>query len=149
MINRTVWRQRFDRALPIIITAMLVFVGYAVIVTYSETKANARQDHQRIVDQGNAQAAQEKLLDCFDDFATALAGGLPPVRVASAARDNALEAALVALRDTLSEAVKGEVTPDDVAGLVRLFTAYEDAAAELDQVRADNPYPEAPSEFCS
>lgn len=96
-------------------------------------------------------AQANSLLACFDRFAAALAGGLPPVRAASAERDDALESVLGSLNKVVSAAIKGtEIPPDDpiITGLVTSLNAYQAASSHLDQVRAENPYPPPPTQFC-
>ncbi len=143
------WRAIYDRIAPFLALLILLIAMGAGVATYVNDQNDRERD--RAITSVNTQriADQTRLLACFDKFATALAGGLPPVREASAARDVALRRALGSLRDGLSKAVTGTVTPQDVRGIVREFQAYEAASDQLEQVRADNPYPEAPSEFCS
>lgn len=142
------WRRRFDQLQPIIIVFLFVLAISAVAATYVNDQNDRERD--RAITRANTErlADNARLLGCFDRFATSLAGGLPPVRAATVARDDALQAALSSLRDGLAKAIAKTITPKDVRGIVRKFEAYEDAGDNLAGVRADNPYPEAPSEFC-
>lgn len=142
-------RVLFDRYTPLIVGVLAGLCLAALVATY----VNDQNDRERDRALGEANAARlednARLLGCFDDFATNLAGGLPLVRAAGAVRDSTLQAALTGLAAVLRKAVSGgRVTTEDTAALLDKFEAYERAARRLDKVRAANPYPEAPATFC-
>lgn len=128
---------------------------FAVVGTYANDRANERQDDQRITDNAARADDNARLLACFDDFADTLAGGLPLVREANAARNAAQSQVFISLQALLAAALTGErPIPDDVAAvviknLVEALAAYRAADAQLTQVQADNPVPDAPSKFCN
>lgn len=139
----------YTRVAPILmVVSLLIGIG-AAVGTYVNDRANVRQDHQRIIDEAASSRAQQGLLECFDKFATQLAGGLPPVRAASAARDDALAAAEVELRDALVDIVSGADVKHELRKLVRALNAFQTASDHLSAVRAANPYPPAPATFCA
>jgi hypothetical protein len=151
------WRAIYDKLAPGLALLILIIALAAGVGTYFNDRAIAKANADRLSDQGD-------LLACFDLFATNLAGGLPPVREASAARDdaraaweNASDAVSKAIEAALARAVAGE--PTDGSQVPVILGAFHDldvasaaldrANAHLDKVRADNPYPKPPSEFCS
>lgn len=143
------WRTIYERVAPLLAIMCLLIALLAAVGTYMNSRADEKQD-DLIAEQTAARGKDNaQLLACFDAFATALAGGLPPVREATAARDQALAEALTALQDLLSKAIHGNTEPGDADPLVEALTAYRAANAALEQVREENPYPEAPSEFCA
>lgn len=160
-INSTLY-QRFAQSvawIALLSSAVGIWIGVGAVLT------NGRQDAQRATEAKIRDEEQATLLGCFDRFATALAGSLPPVREASAYRDNA-----TAVRDTAMQQVARELgkviraavegTLDDPAddlkalsrALDRLTVAGErldTAQAALEEARAENPYPAPPSSFCT
>lgn len=147
------WRSLFDKVAPFILVIIAVIAIAAAVGTYSNTQADHRQDVQRIDDTVRANHRQNELIACFNRFATALAGGLPPVRKASAVRDDALTKALVgkgdgSLLSVLVRALDKTAKPADVRRLVKLLNDYRRAGVVLQHVRARNPYPPPPTTFC-
>lgn len=138
LVESVVYRRL---APPLLVLALIIAIA-AAVGTYVNDRA---------INQANARslAAQGRLLGCFDRFATALAGGLPPVRVASAQRDAALAAAAVALQAALVKLAAEAVGPTDVRSVIDALGRFLEASDTLDQVRSQNPYPEAPSQFCA
>jgi hypothetical protein len=110
---------------------------------------NGRQDATAAAENKARDQYNHTLLDCFDKFATDLAGGLPPVRTATAAANDALAAALVQLKTGLTRVGLGTFTDDDLQRIIRAFDTYQHANDELTKVRDANPYPPPPSTFCS
>lgn len=110
---------------------------------------NGRQDAVAAAANKARDQYNRKLLDCFDDFATDLAGGLPPVRTATAAANDALAVAIVQLKVGLSKVGVGTFTAADLQRIIAAFDRYQLASDHLAQVRRNHPYPPAPSEFCS
>lgn len=109
-------------------------------------------NRQNALDAAENKARDEQnkvLLDCFDDFASQLAGGLPPVREATAETNAALAAALLELQGGLVKVGTDSFAPADLESLIAAFGRYQKANANLTQVRKDNPYPDPPSTFCS
>lgn len=164
------WRK-FDPVAWFVLSVLAVVAIYGGVGTYYNSRADHKRDvaidavqSQRIADNNVAAAENNALLDCFDGFATDLAGGLPPVREATAERDdaraaweNASSAVSRAIEEALSRAVSG--APVDGSQVPVILGAFHDldvastelhkANQNLRQVRADNPYPPPPSEFCS
>lgn len=132
----------YRRVAPFLLVAALVLAIVAAVGTYVNDRAIDRSNTERL-------AAQGELLDCFDDFATSLAGGLPPVREASAKRDAKLAAAAASLQEALVRLARNEAGPNDIQAVVTALSEYQAANRNLEQVRDANPYPEAPSTFCS
>lgn len=142
-------RQFYDQVAPWLMLLIGVVAAVGIWVGASATITNARQDAQTRAESEVRDQQQKALLDCFDDFASQLAGGLPPVREASASRDDALASALDALREGLVKAQQGGVGPSDLTAIIDSFANYQRAADDLTRAREENPYPEAPSAFCS
>lgn len=154
----------YRRIAPLLIVCALVLAIGAVTGTYVNDRADRRRDHA--ITEANSARIQDNadLLACFDKFATALAGGLPPVRDASAARDDARaawedasNAVSKAIEAALARAASGQ--PVDGSQVPVILGAFHDldtasaalhkANTNLDQVRAANPYPPPPSTFCT
>lgn len=156
------WRTLYDKIAPFLaLLIFLVAIG-AGVATYVNDQNDRERDQALDRVQAQAIADNAALLECFDDFATTLAGGLPPVREASQARDDAAQArdeadsaAANMLKELLVKAVHGDAGPEDVEPVIAAYerlaeaqVALTAASEQLDQVRAANPYPSPPSEFC-
>lgn len=156
------WRTIYDKYAPFLALLILVIAITAGVGTYVNDRNDRARD--RALEQANADrlADNTRLLDCFDAFATTLAGGLPKVREASALRDDAAEArdeadstAANGLKDLLIQAVHGNAGPEDVKPVIVNYRKLQaaqrvltKASRHLDEVREANPYPKPPSEFC-
>jgi hypothetical protein len=125
----------YRRAAPVIVVITALIAIGAVVFSAHTSRESDRQ--------------KADLLSCFDRFATDLAGGLPPVRDATAERDAANAAAMGSLGDGLVKVGAGTFKEADLKAIVAAFAAYREANQKLDQVRAANPYPPAPSTFCA
>lgn len=111
--------------------------------------ANNRQDAQADAEARARDADTKALLKCFDDFASDLSGGLPPVREATAATNDALSGALSSLQVGLVKVGTGTFKPSDLDSIIAAFDNYQHANDHLIKVREDNPYPPPPSTFCA
>lgn len=139
-------RELYEGIAPVLAIVTILAAFSAVGWSWQNERANDRQDEQRITDTEARQAENAALLECFDDFASQLAGGLPPVREATVERDAAIAAAFIAIRNALTNLTgDGSQLPAVLKALDAVVVANEN----LTQVRADNPYPAAPSEFCA
>lgn len=153
-------RTWFDRWAPALYMVVAVLALIGIFVSTAATITNGRQDTERAAEAKARDDQQRALLGCFDDFATALAGSLPPVREASSARDEAAAKRDDALQELVTLIVRNSTQPpvDEatarqqfIAAATRLRNSGRDlevAQLELAQARADNPYPEPPSKFC-
>lgn len=137
----------YARVAPVLVIICLLASLFSSTGVFWLNKVRGDDQEQRIQD--NA-----ALLDCFDEFATALAGSLPKTREASASRDKALLDALIGqngLGGIIADAQAGKKTKDPkkrLAELAATFDALRTADENLKKVREENPFPEAPSEFC-
>lgn len=136
-------QRLYARVAPLIALLTILAAFAALVFTYTngqnDLRDNARRDRER-----------SQLLGCFDRFATALAGGLPPVRKASAARDDVLLTALTdGLQNLLVKALAQDATPADARRLLDQLRQLQAAQDTLQDVRDENPYPPPPSEFCN
>lgn len=144
------WRAFYDRFAPALVLFILFVSMVGIWIGVASIQNDARQDAAAAAENKARDHQNSSLLACFDEFADNLAGGLPPVRAASADRDSALAAAIGQLHRLIVKAVGGdEATDADIDDLLNAFEAYKKASDKLDDVRANNPYPEPPSEFCS
>lgn len=153
---RSRWSAVYDRLAPFLVVLCLVASTYASISTYHQQGVNDAQQVQRDKDQKARTAANSALIACFDRFATDLSGSLPPVRKATAERDEALLDALIGdahhlglgfLLVRAQDGVKSD-PKKDLADLVKTFNALKAASDRLVTVRKANPYPPPPSKFC-
>lgn len=149
------WRVIYDRFAPFVALLCLLIAVVAAAGTYVNDRNQTAERQDRVRE-------NSRLLACFDKFATELAGGLPPVRVASEARDKAVTGKDVgvaqvmrALDNLLNKAIEGTAKPADSDRLVKALEDYKaafkrlrEANQNLDDVREANPYPPPPSEFC-
>lgn len=141
--------------LALLSSAVGIWIGVGAVIT------NGRQDAQRAAEAEVRDKQQAGLLRCFDRFAEELAGSLPPVREASAARDEAVAQRDTALQQVISLIVRNATRPpaDEqsareafIAAATRLRDAGRGLTAaqeNLQQARDENPYPEPPSTFCT
>lgn len=147
--NRPRLHRLYFRYVPALVAVMVLTVATCAIgVTWLT--------FQRGEDQRARTADNEALIDCFDDYATALSGSLPAVREASQARNEALKNVLIGDEENLGlgllisraqQGIKGD-PKKDLASLARTFKAFQVADDHLLKVQAANPYPAAPSRFC-
>lgn len=149
------WRDLYERIAPVLVVFALLSAVSAVGWSFQNSRANAEQDRQRI-------DLVESFTRCFNAFGTTLAGGLPPVREATATLNEATATlnaatseALITLQHLLLRAIEKKADEADAQALVNKLDAVKSANAavqaandNLTQVRAENPYPEPPTEFC-
>lgn len=154
--DRVIENIVYRRAAPLLLVLSFVIAIVAAAGTYANDRAISKANTERIADQAH-------LLRCFDEFATSLAGGLPPVREATVRRDDA-RVAWEAANSEVARAIEAALahvasTGADGSQLAAILSAFHDldaasvrldrANAHLTQVREDNPYPPPPSEFCN
>lgn len=136
------WWPYYAFAVSIIALGSLVL---GVLGVYT----NGRQDAVSAAENKARDSYNRKLLDCFDEFASDLSGGLPPVREATAASGEALSQAMGSLQLGLVKVGSGTFQDDDLQRIIAAFDAYQKANQNLVKVRKENPYPPSPSEFCT
>lgn len=161
------WESVNARFGSLLMAFLFAVCALTLVAIFFQIRTNDAQDKAFQADQRARVADQAALLECFDQYATALSGSLPPVRDASAKRDLARDVYDKALLATLTgkdglgglllRAQQGKPnTPEvDLATLVKTFgvldakaEALDVASAALVKARAENPYPEPPSKFC-
>lgn len=147
MSERT--REVYDRVAPWLVLAIGLMAAVGIWIGVIGVFANNRQDAQAAAEQKTRDDDTKALLKCFDDFASDLSGGLPPVRTATAAANDALSEALAQLQQGLVKVGSGKFTDGDLERIIAEFDEYQQASRELTHVRKDNPYPLPPSTFCS
>lgn len=136
------WYSRWDALVATLIAiaaAVGIWVGASAMVT------NGRQD-------AAAQTSNEKVQACFDQYAQAQSASSKAVREASVVKDEATaerDTALTALTDALISSKPTSQIRAALAELNKAGVALVDAQSALDKARAENPVPDAPSEFCS
>lgn len=144
-------RSVHDRYARVILASIATLLLPLMALTTVATLDNWRQDRER-----------DELLACFDRFAGASSSSSQAVRdasvakdIATADRDDALNAEGVAFLRLSRQILNDNVTPDAFQDLVVTLEARKDASAELDAAQADldrarreNPVPNPPSEFC-
>lgn len=139
------FRVWYDRWAPLFVTLTAILAVVGIWIGTAATITNARQD-------ASNDAATKAVQRCFDRYAQAQSMASKAVRVATAAKDEATadrDRALQALTDSLiaqrpTEDIRAILADLDATG-VRLVEAQVD----LNKARAENPIPDAPSEFCS
>jgi hypothetical protein len=162
-------REWYGRNAPLIVGVMFLLTLVSVIVGVAGVFENNRQDANasaanKTRDEQNARvlAAQQHLLDCFDQYAAASSTSSKRVRVASIAKDvatsawvDAMNAEGVAFLRVTHGIRKHTVTPADFDALdaalavrAKAGRALDRAQEALDKARADNPVPPPPSTFC-
>lgn len=149
-------RNWFDRNFRWLYFMALVLAVVGITIGAAASLTNSRQDEDR-----------DRLLACFDDYATASSSATTKVRAATvevdvktSARDLAASERDLAL-DAVFEYIASDPPEDDPEGValfLTLLSANADlvavnadlvmAQAELDKVRKDNPVPDPPSKFC-
>lgn len=144
-MDRYDWRAAYERVAPALVTFCILCSMFASVGVYLQGRTNRAQDVARTED-------NTAFIKCLDDYTTALAGSLPPVRKASAARDAALSDALGrdgGLAGGFIKAARGDFEEADLKVLIKLLLAYTKADKALTKARAENPYPAPPSKFCA
>lgn len=153
-----IWFDRWAPALYLMV-AVLALIG--IFISTAATITNGRQDVERAAEAKVRDDQQRGLLACFDEFAAQLAGGLPPIREASAARDVAQGNRDSALQQVVSLIVVGATRPpaDEAASRQEFLDALEqlrvagveleEATAAVQAAREEHPFPPAPSTFCT
>lgn len=156
-------RAAYITYMPALVLFLFIASFAGIVVGVFGIYQNNRQDAEAAVANAARDQAQAELLDCFDEFASELAGSLPPVRAASSerddatgARDDALQLFVDVLIDAVAdpkptpeaEAAQLERFADAVTALDETGTALDEAQTRLERVRAENPYPPPPSTFC-
>lgn len=142
-------RELYEQVAPVLAIVIMLTAFSALGWSWQNSRADARQDRAALAENARRDAERTQLLDCFDRFATDLAGGLPPVREATAQANDALARALGLLGKGLAKVGAGTFDEADLRGLIAAFDDYQRANDHLAQVRADNPYPSPPSTFCT
>lgn len=146
----------YYRRAPALVTAVAIIALIGIWLAAAATITNGRQD-------ARADVRDSAVQRCFDRYAQAQSASSQAVRDASIAKDEATKVFNQALNDegqAFKVLVKNlrdrSVTPEQVQRLYRTLArrdragrAVERAQTELDQARAENPVPPAPSEFCS
>lgn len=145
--ERKLWAI-YNRAAPLLLGFCCIAVVVCSIGVAVESHTNSVQDRQRIADQKARTTTIAKVTDCIRDFAAELGEGLPPVRKATAARDDALRTSMAELETALTKTVAQTVTASDVTRLVSALQRYQDAAEHLTKVRTAHPYPQIPAQSC-
>lgn len=141
-------RTLYDRIAPWLVLAIGMMAAVGIWIGVLGVFANNRQDAQATAEQSARDKDTKALLKCFDDFASDLSGGLPPVRAATAESGEALSEAMGSLQQGLKKVGAGTFEDDDLSQIIGAFDAYQKANRNLVQVRKENPYPPAPSTFC-
>jgi hypothetical protein len=163
-------REWYGRNAPLIVGVMFLLTLVSVIVGVAGVFENNRQDANasaanKTRDEQNARvlAAQQHLLDCFDQYAKASSSSSSRIRVATIAKDVAtaerdvtLNAEGVAFLHFVRLIANGQANgiqdirplEDALAARAKAGRKLERAQAELDRVRAANPVPPPPSTFC-
>lgn len=142
------WRSIYERVAPFLALMIFLLALAAGVGTYVNDRNDRERDRAITALNSERIADQERLLSCFDKFATALAGGLPPVRQASAVWNDAVAGVVSGLTDALVKTLNKQVVPADVQAVIDAGRSFVAANTALSQARTDNPYPDAPSRFC-
>ena len=146
----------YYRRAPVLVTVLAVVALVGIWLAAAATITNGQQDRQ---DAARDSAIQK----CFDRYAQAQSASSSAIREASAvkdkaqsARDDALNAEGRAFKKLVRKILADKVTPADVKYLYETLDARDRAGRRLDRAqdaldraRAENPVPDAPSEFCS
>lgn len=142
-------REVYDRIAPWLVLAIGITTAIAMWVGVAGIFANNRQDAQAAAEQAARDKDTKALLKCFDDFASDLSGGLPPVRTATAASGDANAASWRSLRDGLVDISRDQFDGADLEHIITQIDAFLTANDHLGDVRKANPYPLPPSTFCA
>lgn len=135
----------YTRSAPVVVTVVTILALVGIWIGAAATITNGQQDQR-------ASAANKAVQQCFDRYAQAQSASSKAVRVATAAKDEA-----TAERDRLFQSLTQALISRQASEHIRVVLAELDAAGvelvaaqdALDKARADNPIPDAPSEFCS
>lgn len=157
-------RAFYERIAPWVVLATLVLTMIGVWIGVASIATDNRQDVAAAAANKVRDTQNRDLLDCFDDFASALSAGLPVVRDASAkrdemtqVRDDAVQEFAGAFENLLVMITTGEAdgiedlqpVTEALADLRRASRQLDRASAELEVAREENPYPPPPSKFCA
>lgn len=146
----------YERIAPHLIIPIGLIAATAMVVSASATVTNGQQTRRADADtaardaaQTAVLAAQQELLDCFNEYAAAQSTGNTIVRRATVDQGDALRAVVAEIRRVFRAAVKGELTGvEQLRPIVKLSAAFEAASRRLDRARAENPVPDPPVTFC-
>ena len=152
-------RRLHDEYARLILASIATMLVPLMALTLVATVDNWQQNQ---VLEANAKV-QDRLLECFDDFAAAQSTTSKAVREASAVKDaataereDALNAEGVAFLRLSRQILNDDVTRDAFQDLVDTLEARKAASRELDRAQAaldearrENPVPEPPSQFCA
>jgi hypothetical protein len=137
-----------DKFARVILAGIAALILPMMVMTTVATLDNWRQDDDR----DRLDADRDRLLVCFDVYAAADSESSIKVREAASKKDAAMAARDTALRDVSRLLITEDRPPGEskrvVVALNRTSEALVRAQARLDRVRARNPIPPAPSEFC-
>lgn len=159
----------YVRVSPHLIIPIGLVAAIAMVVAASAAVTNGQQDRRDARDSAArdaqvmaVQAAQQKLLECFDRYAAVSSTSSKEVRDASVQKDDAMSGFFTTLgvegrafKRVTHRILTSDVTAADVRHLDHALALrahaqllLEQAQDALDQARADNPIPDPPSEFC-
>ena len=155
------WYQRrfmpfYNVWAPAAVMFCVVIASAAIVGTFFNQRAQDAEVRAR-------QQTTAKLLHCFDQYAARSSASSVAVRKATIRkdgatekRDHALKSEGVAFLRVTRQILHHDVTPDAFKDLERTLATRAHAARELarayrhlNRVRANNPVPDPPSEFCS
>jgi hypothetical protein len=142
-------RESYYQWVPMAVIVIGALATVGIMLSAVATITNVRQDAEHAAENKARDQYNAKLLKCFNDFASDLAGGLPPVRKATAERDGALDAALEQLQAGFIKVGKDTFQPSDLQAIIAKFDTFQRASDDLSRARQENPYPEAPATFCN
>lgn len=148
----TAW---YYRRAPVVVTAVAIMALIGIWIAAAATITNGQQDRR-------TDASTRAIQQCFDRYAIAQSASSKAVREASVVKDGATALFNQALNDEgaafkslVRSILADKVGPEDVQRLYRTLDrrdragrAVERAQVALDEARAENPVPSAPSEFC-
>lgn len=157
------FRDWYNRNALMVVGVILAMTMASLIIGVVGTFVNAGQNADRAADNKVRDEANAALLACFNEYAEAQSSGSTVIRaktvlkdVATAERDDALNAEGIAFQRLVQHILAQDVTPEDVQMLAETLDARSHAAANLkraqaalDKARRDNPVPDPPSEFCA
>lgn len=135
----------YSRSAPVVVTAVAILALVGIWIGAAATVTNGNQDRR-------ADAASRAVQRCFDRYAQAQSASSKAVREASVVKDEATaerDRALQTLTDSLITKAPSEHIRSILAELDAAGVALVAAQVQLDKARAENPVPDAPSEFCS
>lgn len=146
----------YARWAPAAVAMCMAIATIAIVATYFTSRAQEQERAARV-------AVIGKLLECFDTYAARSSTSSIAVREATVAkddatetRDHALKREGVAFLRVARQILHQDVTPAAFRDLEQTLAERAKAARvlakaqrHLDKVRADNPVPKPPSQFCS